>query len=66
MQSIGLKMSCSDCKHSVNIRVCQDVAQWYCHNTPAQYESFEGDYELEFKTFYCSRYENVFKDVKNV
>jgi len=53
--------SCANCKHSKNIRFFENEVEWKCENTPHYFLGFlKGDYETEFKTFYCSNYENVF------
>ena len=56
-----MSKSCANCKHSKNIRTYQDVTQWLCEETPSNTFNFVGDYEKEFNTFYCSKWEDVFK-----
>lgn len=56
-----IKKSCSNCKHSKNVRVHSGHTQWFCEVTPFNHIDLEGDFVETFTKFYCSLWVNVFK-----
>ena len=61
MDMIMSEKSCSNCKHSKNVRIFNDETEWFCEVTPFNHIDLAGSYNENFTKFYCSLWEDVFK-----
>lgn len=61
MEAMVDPKSCSNCKHSKNVRVHTDFTEWFCDMTPFNHIDLAGEYDEVFKTFNCSLWVNVFE-----